>query len=78
MVSVVAFTSGPIKEIFVDYNSDVTQKDQVLALIDDRLAQAAVDRDQAAVATQEADLEGIKALLEQAERDEGARSVCVT
>src|ERR1700733_3579720 len=64
-VSFVAFTSGPIAEIYVDFNSEITKKDQVLALIDPKLMQAAVDRDRAAGATQEADMERIKALLDQ-------------
>jgi HlyD family secretion protein len=65
-VSVGAFTSGPIQEIYVDFNSEVTQTDQVLALIDPKLLQAAVDRDRAAVAMQKADLMRVQKLLEQA------------
>jgi HlyD family secretion protein len=69
-VSVGAFTSGPIAEIYVDFNSEITKQDQVLALIDPKLMQAAVDRDRAAVATQKADMERIKALLDQSKRNE--------
>lgn len=69
-VSVGAFTSGPIKEIYVDYNTEITEKDKVLAIIDNRLQLAAVDRDKAAVSTQEAELARVEALLEQARRDE--------
>jgi HlyD family secretion protein len=65
-VSVGAFTSGPIKEIYVDFNSEITQQDQVLALIDDKLQNAAVLRDKAAVETQEAEQDRVFALLEQA------------
>src|SRR5580704_3514423 len=65
-VSVGAFTSGPIKEVKIDFNSDITkisetewlvqtgaksEKVNWLALIDDKLQAAAVDRDKAAVAT---------------------------
>jgi HlyD family secretion protein len=64
-VSVGAFTSGPIKEVYVDFNSEITQKEQVLALIDDKLLLATVDQDKAAVATQEAELQRIEAQLEQ-------------
>jgi HlyD family secretion protein len=74
-VSVGAFTSGPIKEIKVDFNSEITQvgnnewliqtgdkaeKVNWLALIDDKLQSAAVDRDKAAVKAQEADLKKLK------------------
>jgi HlyD family secretion protein len=69
-VSVGAFTSGPIQEIYVDYNSPITEKDQVLALIDPKLLQATVDRDRAAVATMVAELERVKALLEQSQINE--------
>jgi HlyD family secretion protein len=69
-VSVGAFTSGPIKEVKVDFNSEITQPEQELALIDDRLQRAAVERDQAAVETQMAELERLKALRDQAERNE--------
>jgi len=68
-VSVGAFTSGPIKEVNVDYNSVVKEK-EVLAIIDDRLQQASVDAGEAAVASQEADLERVKALLDQARNNE--------
>jgi HlyD family secretion protein len=68
-VSVGAFTSGPIKEVYVDFNS-VVKKDQELALIDPRLAQATVDHDQAALEAQEADLARVKALVDQAKNNE--------
>ena len=60
-VSVGAFTSGPIEEVNVDFNSKVYKKTSehpatVLALIDDKLLAAAVERDEAAVDTQKADL----------------------
>src|SRR5437660_2497903 len=54
-VSVGAFTSGPIKEVYIDFNTLITEKGMILALIDDKLLAAAVERDRAAVATQEAD-----------------------
>src|SRR5438270_6685463 len=68
-VSIGAFTSGPIAEIYVDFNSAV-KKDQVLALIDPRLLEAAVERDRAAVDSQKADLARVEALLQQAKNNE--------
>jgi HlyD family secretion protein len=68
-VSVGAFTSGPIAKVFVDFNS-VVKKDQVLAVIDDRLLAATVERDRAAVESQKADLARIEALLQQAKNNE--------
>jgi HlyD family secretion protein len=68
-VSVGAFTSGPIAEIYVDFNSPV-KKDQIIARIDPKLAAAAVDRDEAALETQKAERDRIFALLQQARRDE--------
>jgi HlyD family secretion protein len=69
-VTVGAFTSGPIKAIFVDHNAEITEKEMVLALIDDRLQQAALDRDRAALASQQAELTRNLALVEQARRAE--------
>lgn len=68
-VSVGAFTSGPIARVNVDFNSVVT-KGQVLALIDPRLLEAAVERDRAAVDSQKADLNRVEALLQQAINNE--------
>jgi HlyD family secretion protein len=75
-VSVGAFTSGPIKEVNVDFNS-VVKKGDLLALIDPQLAQAALRRDQAALdageaalKTQKADLARVEALLKQAKNNE--------
>jgi HlyD family secretion protein len=68
-VSVGAFTSGPLAKVNVDFNS-VVKKDQVLALIDPRLLEAAADRDRAAVESQKADLARVEALLQQAKNNE--------
>ena len=68
-VSVGAFTSGPIAQVFVDFNS-VVKKDQVLAIIDPKLFKAAVERDQAALDSQKADLGRVQALLQQAKNNE--------
>ncbi|HLJ97871.1 MAG TPA: efflux RND transporter periplasmic adaptor subunit [Gemmataceae bacterium] len=68
-VSVGAFTSGPIARVFVDFNSPV-KKDQVLATIDPKLFEAAIDRDHAALESQIADLSRVEALLQQAKNNE--------
>jgi HlyD family secretion protein len=68
-VSVGAFTSGPIAKVYVDFNS-VVKKDELLALIDPRLLEAAVERDRAAVESQKADLKRIEALCQQAVNNE--------
>jgi HlyD family secretion protein len=68
-VSVGAFTSGPLAEVKVDFNS-VVKKDDLLALIDRRLLAAFVDRDRAALETQKADKARIEALLKQAQNNE--------
>ena len=75
-VSVGAFTSGPVAKVEVDYNSTV-KEGQELALIDQKLALAALardvaglNRDRAALDTQKADLARVQALLHQAEKNE--------
>src|SRR6266540_3398704 len=68
-VSIGASVSGPIKEIFVDFNS-VVKEGQLLARIDPRLLQAAVDRDQATLGTQKAEQARVEALLKQARNNE--------
>ena len=68
-VSVGSFVSGPILEIKVDFN-DTVKKGQLLALIDPRLPQAALDREKAAFDTQEAELKRIRAQLNQAKANE--------
>jgi HlyD family secretion protein len=68
-VSVGSFVSGPIKDIKVDFNS-VVKKDDLLAVIDERLLKAAFDRETAALATAQAELGRIEAQLKQAERNE--------
>jgi HlyD family secretion protein len=68
-VTVGAFVSGPIAEIYVDYNSPV-KKDQLMARIDPQLPNAAVLRDRAALRTQRAELARVEALLQQARNNE--------
>jgi len=68
-VSVGSFVSGPIIELYADYNQ-VVKKGEILARVDPRLTEAALARSRAALATREADVERTKALLLQSERDE--------
>src|SRR5437667_8045572 len=68
-ITVGAFTSGPIAEVYVDFNS-VVEKGGLLARIDPKLLTAAVERDRAALETQKADLLRVNALLQQAKNNE--------
>lgn len=68
-ITIGTFVSGPIRELNVDFNARV-KKDDVLAQIDPALYQAALDSDQARLATAEADVERVTALLQQAINDE--------
>jgi HlyD family secretion protein len=68
-VQVGSFVSGPIQEVFVDFN-DRVKAGQRMALVDPRLYKAAVAREEATLARAKADVERIKALLVQAVRNE--------
>ncbi len=68
-VQVGAFVSGPIEELFVEFNDEV-EKDEVLAIIDARIYEAAVARDEAALAIREAEVIRTQARLQQAINDE--------
>lgn len=68
-VSIGSFVSGPVTELYVDFNQ-VVKKGDLLAQIDPRLYQANVDQSKAQLATREADVGRAQALLRQAERDE--------
>jgi HlyD family secretion protein len=74
-VAVGSFVSGPIKNILVDFNDEV-KKDQELAEIDPQIYDAAVNRDEAILATRVAEVERAKAELQRAENDE-ARSLAL-
>ncbi|MEZ6133887.1 MAG: efflux RND transporter periplasmic adaptor subunit [Pirellulaceae bacterium] len=67
-VSVGAFVSGPIIELKVDFNDEV-EKDQLLARVDPRLYKAAVARDEAALASRQAEVLRVKAQLQQAKNN---------
>jgi HlyD family secretion protein len=68
-VSVGSFVSGPILELYCEFNQEV-KKDQLLAKIDPRIYQAQVDSARANLKTREADVERVQAQLKQAQRDE--------
>jgi HlyD family secretion protein len=64
-VSVGSFVSGPIVELNVDFNDEVKRGD-LLAKVDPRLYEANVQRDEASLATREAEVERVEAQLQQA------------
>ena len=64
-IQVGSFVSGPIENIYVDFNDEVV-KDQLLAEIDPVLFQADVARDEAVLATAKAEVVRANALLQQA------------
>jgi HlyD family secretion protein len=68
-VQVGSFVSGPVQEVYVDFNSKVKAK-QPLAKIDPRIYEATLSHEKAALAHAEADLIRVHALLDQARRDE--------
>ncbi|MES2792299.1 MAG: efflux RND transporter periplasmic adaptor subunit [Planctomycetota bacterium] len=68
-VAIGSFVSGPIKELFCEFNQEV-KKDQLLATIDPRIYDAAVARDRASLASRDADVFRVKALLQQGINDE--------
>ncbi len=68
-VHVGSFVSGPIQELFVDFNDEV-KEGQLLATIDPRIYQAAVERDEASHMTQLATVERVRAELQRARNDE--------
>jgi HlyD family secretion protein len=68
-VQVGSFVSGPIQELYVKFNQEV-KANELLAKIDPRLFQANVDRDKAIWRTRKAELDRVKAMLQQAVNDE--------
>ncbi|QEG20687.1 efflux RND transporter periplasmic adaptor subunit [Mariniblastus fucicola] len=68
-VQIGSFVSGPIVDLFVEFNQEVKQN-EVLARIDPKLFAANVARDKATLATAMADVQRVKALLQQARNDE--------
>lgn len=68
-VNVGAFVSGPVQELFADFNARVSEGDP-LAKIDPRTFVAAVSRDKAILKTREAEVERARALLQKAVNQE--------
>ena len=68
-VQIGSFVSGPIVDLFVEFNQEVKQN-ELLARIDPRLFAANVARDKANLATSMADVQRSRALLQQARNDE--------
>lgn len=68
-VSIGSFVSGPITDLYADFNQEVQQGD-LLARIDPRLFDAAVARDQASLDTRRADVQRATALYKQSVRNE--------
>lgn len=64
-----SFVSGPIEELYADFNDEVT-KGQLLAEIDPRIYKAAVAGDRAALASREAEVKRVEAQLQRAVNDE--------
>jgi HlyD family secretion protein len=68
-VLVGSFVSGPITDIYVDFNDEV-KKGTLMAVIDPRLYEANAARDKALLATRVADVKRVRAQLQQARNDE--------
>lgn len=68
-VSIGSFVSGPILELYCEFNQEV-KKGDLLAKIDPLIYNANVSRDRAALANRDADVFRVKALLQQAINDE--------
>ena len=68
-VTVGSFISGPIQELYCEFNQEV-KKGDLLARIDPRLYLAAVAKDRATLAMEEADVVRVGAQLQQAKNDE--------
>ncbi|MDZ4688544.1 MAG: efflux RND transporter periplasmic adaptor subunit [Planctomycetaceae bacterium] len=64
-----SFVSGPIQELFCEFNQEV-KKGDLLARIDPRIYESNVARDRAALANREADVGRMRVLVEQAVNDE--------
>jgi HlyD family secretion protein len=68
-VMIGTFVSGPISELYTDFNQEV-KKGDLLARIDPRLFEAGVARDSASLETRRAELQRVSALYQQAVRNE--------
>ena len=68
-VAVGCFVSGPVIELNANYNQEV-KEGEILAKIDPQLYQANVTRDEASLENREADVDRVRAQLQQAKNDE--------
>ncbi len=68
-VHIGSVVSGPITELFVDFNDTVTEG-QLLAKVDPRIYTASVNRDKATLLSREAEVLRVDAQLQQAKNDE--------
>jgi len=68
-VQIGSFVSGPIQRICVDFNTRI-KKGDLLAEVDPRTYKAAVAREEAGLAYKKADVERVRAMLEQSLRNE--------
>lgn len=68
-IDIGSFVSGPIVELFVDFN-EVVEKDQLLAKVDPQLFQAALVRDEASLETAKARVLQTRTELQRAKNDE--------
>jgi HlyD family secretion protein len=68
-VAVGSFVSGPIEKIYCEFNQEV-KLGFLMAKVDPRLYQAAVDSAKAQLSTRQADVERVQAQLQQAINDE--------
>jgi HlyD family secretion protein len=68
-VSIGSFVSGPILELFAEFNQEV-KKGDLLATIDPRIYESNVARDRATLATRAADVNRAKAVMQLAINDE--------
>lgn len=68
-VQIGSFVSGPIKDLYVEFNEEV-KANEILARIDPRLFAAILSQGKAELASREADAMRVEALLQQARNDE--------
>lgn len=68
-VQVGSFVSGPIAELYAEFNQEV-KADELLAKIDARLIQANVDRDRASLEISKAGVHRVESQLQQARNDQ--------
>ncbi len=69
LVSIGSFVSGPITDLYADFNQEV-KKNDMLAQVDPRLFLASVARDTASLEVRRADVQRASALYQQAVRNE--------